>query len=85
MGICWQKNFFRMKILNTQVLIIGGGVTGTGIARDLALRGVKCILPNTAISTREPSGGNHGLLFSGTATWPTMPPPPLNAAKKVNF
>ncbi len=30
--------------LHTQVLIIGGGATGTAIARDLALRGVPCVL-----------------------------------------
>ena len=30
--------------LETQVLIIGGGITGTAIARDLALRGVHSIL-----------------------------------------
>jgi glycerol-3-phosphate dehydrogenase len=65
MGICRQKNSFRMKILNTQVLIIGGGVTGTGIARDLALRGVKCILAEYRDINAGASGGNHGLLHSG--------------------
>ncbi len=30
--------------LETEVLIIGGGVTGTGIMRDLALRGIHSIL-----------------------------------------
>jgi len=34
----------EMTDLETQVLIIGGGATGTGLARDLALRGVQCIL-----------------------------------------
>ena len=54
-----------MRILNTQVLIIGGGVTGTGIARDLALRGVKCILAEYRDINAGASGGNHGLLHSG--------------------
>ena len=32
-----------MKLsMHTEVLIIGGGATGTGLARDLALRGITC-------------------------------------------
>jgi len=33
-----------MESLQTQVLIIGGGITSTGLARDLALRGVQYML-----------------------------------------
>lgn len=51
--------------MKTQVLIIGGGVTGTGIARDLALRGVECILVERRDLNAGASGGNHGLLHSG--------------------
>ena len=51
--------------LNTQVLIIGGGSTGTGIARDLALRGVKSILAESHDLNAGASGANHGLLHSG--------------------
>jgi glycerol-3-phosphate dehydrogenase len=51
--------------LNTQVLIIGGGATGTGIARDLALRGVQCILVEKGDINAGTSGANHGLLHSG--------------------
>jgi glycerol-3-phosphate dehydrogenase len=53
------------KTLNTQVLIIGGGSTGTGIARDLALRGVHCILAEYRDLNAGASGANHGLLHSG--------------------
>jgi glycerol-3-phosphate dehydrogenase len=53
------------KTLNTQVLIIGGGATGTGIARDLALRGVECILVERRDINAGASGANHGLLHSG--------------------
>jgi glycerol-3-phosphate dehydrogenase len=53
------------KALNTQVLIIGGGATGTGIARDLALRGVECILVERRDINAGASGANHGLLHSG--------------------
>jgi len=51
--------------LKTQVLIIGGGVTGTGLARDLAMRGVSCVLVEKREINSGASGGNHGLLHSG--------------------
>jgi len=51
--------------LDTQVLIIGGGATGTGLARDLALRGVECILVEKKDINAGASGANHGLLHSG--------------------
>jgi glycerol-3-phosphate dehydrogenase len=54
-----------MPSLNTQVLIIGGGVTGTGLARDLALRGVTCTLVEQGDLNAGASGANHGLLHSG--------------------
>ena len=53
------------KTITTQVLIIGGGVTGTGLARDLALRGVDCLLVDKRDINAGASGGNHGLLHSG--------------------
>ena len=54
-----------INTLSTQVLIIGGGSTGTGIARDLALRGVQCILAERRDINAGASGANHGLLHSG--------------------
>ena len=51
--------------METQVLIIGGGVTGTGLARDLALRGVQSILVEKGDLNAGASGANHGLLHSG--------------------
>src|SRR5210317_1780406 len=53
------------KPLKTQVLIIGGGATGTGLARDLALRGVNCVLAEYRDINAGASGANHGLLHSG--------------------
>jgi len=49
----------------TEVLIIGGGVTGTGIMRDLALRGIHSLLIDRQDLNAGASGGNHGLLHSG--------------------
>lgn len=51
--------------MQTQVLIIGGGVTGTALARDLALRGVDCVLVEKHDINAGASGRNHGLLHSG--------------------
>ncbi|MBT8371772.1 MAG: anaerobic glycerol-3-phosphate dehydrogenase subunit A [Deltaproteobacteria bacterium] len=51
--------------MKTRVLIIGGGATGTGIARDLALRGVQCVLAERRDINAGASGANHGLLHSG--------------------
>jgi len=51
--------------IETQVLVIGGGATGTGIARDLALRGVTCVVAERRDLNAGASGANHGLLHSG--------------------
>lgn len=52
-------------MLETTVLIIGAGVTGTGLARDLALRGIPSIVVEKSDINAGASGGNHGLLHSG--------------------
>lgn len=51
--------------MQTRVLIIGAGATGTGLARDLSLRGVDCIVVEKRDVNAGASGGNHGLLHSG--------------------
>ncbi|WP_338826871.1 FAD-dependent oxidoreductase [Neomoorella thermoacetica] len=48
-----------------QVIIIGGGATGTGILRDLAMRGVSCLLVEKDGLASGTSGRFHGLLHSG--------------------
>ena len=47
------------------VLIIGGGVTGAGTARDCAMRGLKTLLVERHDIATGASGRNHGLLHSG--------------------
>lgn len=54
-----------MKNLDTEVLVIGGGATGTGIARDLAMRGFRTILVEKGDLTHGTTGRYHGLLHSG--------------------
>lgn len=53
-----------MKI-ETDVLVIGGGLTGAGVLRDLALRGVAGVLVERKDIDAGASGANHGLLHSG--------------------
>ena len=50
---------------DTDVLIIGGGATGAGLLRDLALRGIRATLIDRRDLNAGASGGNHGLLHSG--------------------
>ncbi len=51
--------------LTSQVLVIGGGVLGTSIARDLAMRGVNVSLLERGDLASGASGRDHGLLESG--------------------
>ncbi len=60
-----KKNYVFKKKITPQVLIIGAGVTGTGIARDLALRGISSLVIEMGNINDGASGRNHGLLHSG--------------------
>jgi glycerol-3-phosphate dehydrogenase len=51
--------------LSPDVLVIGGGATGSGIARDLAMRGVDVTLVDRDGLCSGTSGRSHGLLHSG--------------------
>ncbi|NJN19142.1 MAG: anaerobic glycerol-3-phosphate dehydrogenase subunit A [Oscillochloris sp.] len=54
-----------MQTLSTDVLVVGGGATGTGCARDLAMRGLRCIMVEKGDLTHGTTGRYHGLLHSG--------------------
>ena len=47
------------------VIIVGGGITGAGTARDCALRGLKVLLVERHDLATGATGRNHGLLHSG--------------------
>ena len=47
------------------VIIIGGGITGAGTARDCALRGLRVLLIERSDIATGATGRNHGLLHSG--------------------
>ncbi|RQH01732.1 anaerobic glycerol-3-phosphate dehydrogenase subunit GlpA [Natrarchaeobius oligotrophus] len=50
---------------DTDVLVVGGGSTGCGIARDLAMRGLEVTLVERGNLTDGTTGRMHGLLHSG--------------------
>ena len=55
------------KDVNKQydVIVIGGGITGAGTARDCAMRGLSTLLVERYDLTTGATGRNHGLLHSG--------------------
>ncbi len=54
-----------MRTIQTEVLIVGGGATGTGVARDCAMRGFKTVLVESRDLAHGTTGRYHGLLHSG--------------------
>ncbi len=54
-----------MHRIQTDILVIGGGATGTGVLRDLAMRGYKCVLLERRDLAYGTTGRFHGLLHSG--------------------
>jgi len=57
----------KMQVYNDHydVIVVGGGATGAGVARDCALRGLKTLLLEARDMASGASGRNHGLLHSG--------------------
>lgn len=53
------------QMIETEVVVIGGGVTGVGVLRDLTLRGIKATLVEQRDFVHGTSSRNHGLLHSG--------------------
>ncbi len=54
-----------LKNKHYDVIVIGGGATGAGTARDCAKRGLKVMLIERLDFTAGATGRNHGLLHSG--------------------
>jgi glycerol-3-phosphate dehydrogenase len=53
------------NLMETDVIVIGGGATGTGVARDCARRGLRSVLLERWDISTGATGRNHGLLHSG--------------------
>src|SRR5256714_13266037 len=54
-----------MPDTSTGVVVIGGGSTGAGVLRDLALRGIDAMLVEKGDLASGTTGRSHGLLHSG--------------------
>ncbi len=54
-----------MKSIETDILVIGGGATGSGVAWDAALRGFRVVLAEKRDLNHGTTGRLHGLLHSG--------------------
>ena len=54
-----------MRRVGTEVLVIGGGSSGAGVALDAVLRGFKTLLVEKGDLTHGTTGRFHGLLHSG--------------------
>lgn len=57
----------------TEVLVVGGGGTGVGVGRDLAMRGVEVTLVERGGLNAGTSGRSHGVLHSGARYADTDP------------
>ncbi len=53
------------RVLRTRVLIIGGGINGTGIARDLALRGIDVVLVEKKELGSGTTWASSGMIHGG--------------------
>ncbi len=58
---------------DTDVLVVGGGATGVGVARDLSLRGLDVTLVERDGLASGTSGRSHGVLHSGARYADTDP------------
>lgn len=54
-----------MKTIQADVVVIGGGSTGVGVVRDVAMRGFKAVLIERGDLGQGTTGRFHGLLHSG--------------------
>lgn len=55
----------QQSVNKFDVIIVGGGITGAGTARDCAMRGLKTLLVERDDIATGATGRNHGLLHSG--------------------
>ena len=73
-----------MRHIQTDILVIGGGATGTGILRDLAMRGFACLLVEKRDLAYGTTGRYHGLLHSG-ARYVVKDPPAARECIEENL
>ena len=74
--------------MRTEVLVIGGGIAGLGIARDLAMRGIKTILVERTTWYGQAYHGRttaSGEIFDATAMTCAHPTLPFGAWLRVGW
>lgn len=71
-----------MPASSTELLVIGGGATGLGVAWDAALRGIKVLLVEQSDLGQGTSGRYHGLLHSGGRYVISDPPSARDCARE---
>lgn len=54
-----------MRRMQADVVVVGGGATGAGVVRDVAMRGYSAVLVDRADLGQGTTGRYHGLLHSG--------------------
>lgn len=67
----------------TDVLVVGGGATGCGVARDLAMRGLDVTLVERGSLNAGTTGRSHGVLHSG-ARYADVDPESAVACREEN-
>ena len=72
-----------MRRLSTDVLVVGGGATGGGVVRDVAMRGFSTILVERVDLGQGTTGRFHGLLHSGNRYVVSDPRSATECAKEV--
>jgi glycerol-3-phosphate dehydrogenase len=55
-----------MRNIETEILVLGGGATGTGIVRDAAMRGFKTVLVERRDLAYGTTGRYNGIIHSGS-------------------
>ncbi len=68
-----------MPSLQAELLVIGGGATGAGVAWDAALRGFDVVLVDRADLAEGTSGRFHGCCIPAAATWSRIGSRPRSA------
>jgi glycerol-3-phosphate dehydrogenase len=63
----------REPDVDVDVAIVGGGINGTGVARDLALRGLSVVLFERNDLAFGASGNNSGMIHGGVRYLKTNP------------
>ena len=63
---CRRAQFAELEARTFDIAVIGGGITGAGIARDAAMRGLRVVLVEQGDIGAGTSGRFHSMLQSGS-------------------